>query len=113
MTDFTILKGGAPGKTGNSDKETIEKFRMFLFHCRQIEQAISIVHQMSKGFNWKELEIRCEKQKTELRDMLIYVKKSYKGKLNNKKNKPKLELLVNKLENVENEIGEIIKNMDI
>ena len=109
MTDFTIFKGGAPGKASDTEEETIEKFLMFMGHCRQIESAISIVHQMSKSFNWDELEGMCEKQRVDLRNMLTYVKKTYKEKLHGEKKKPKLELLINKLEEEEdNGMGEIL-----
>jgi len=112
MTDFTIIKGGSPGKSKDNDEIIIEKFKMFMLHCRQIENAISTVHQMSKGFDWKELEVMTENSRIELRNMLTYVKRTYKDKLYSEKKKPKLELLINKLEEEKDGMGKILETMD-
>jgi len=112
MTDFSVIKGGAPGKTGESDEDTIERFRMFMLHCRQIENAIAQVHQMSRGFNWKELELMTENARIEIRNMLTYVKKTYKNKLYDEKKKPKLEVLINEIEEEDNGMEEILETVD-
>ena len=59
---------------------------MFIFHMRQIENAISVVTKNAEKYEWKELSDKCKFCHKQINDTLAYVKKEYKNKFNKRVN---------------------------
>jgi len=98
---FKIIDGGCnetPEEKKKNIVNKIEQLKVFVNHMRALENSIASIKSMATKIEWDELDKRLTSCHDQVLDTLAYVKKSSKGKILERDEKPKSKNFLKLLE---------------